>query len=68
MLSPTALLIIAAESDSLIPVQALTRAFDRAVDPKRMVSYPIGHYEIYRDPWLSKAADDAIAWFREHLA
>lgn len=68
MLSPTALLIIAAESDSLIPLQTLTRAFDRAVDPKRMVSYPIGHFEIYRDPWLSRAADDAIAWFREHLA
>lgn len=67
MLSPTALLIIAAEADSLIPAQALTHAFDRAVDPKRMVSYPIGHYEIYRDPWLSKAADDAMAWFREHL-
>ena len=67
MLSPTALLIIAAELDSLIPVQAPRRALERAAEPKKMVSYPIGHYEIYRDPWQSKAADETIAWFREHL-
>lgn len=67
MLAPTALLIIAAEADSLIPVAALARALDRAADPKKMVVYPIGHYEIYSDPWLTKAADDAIGWFRDHL-
>jgi fermentation-respiration switch protein FrsA (DUF1100 family) len=67
MVSPTALLIIAAERDSLIPIDALKQSFDRAVDPKKMTVLPIEHFEIYRDPWLSKATGNAVDWFREHL-
>jgi hypothetical protein len=67
LVSPTALLIIAAERDSLIPLDALTHSFDRAADPKKMVVLPIEHFEIYRDPWLSKATGNAVEWYREHL-
>jgi len=67
MLSPTALLIIAAENDSLVPLDALNHAFEQAADPKRMTVLPIGHFEIYQDPWLSKATDEAVDWYREYL-
>lgn len=67
MLSPTALLIIAAESDSLIPLDSLTHAFDRAADPKKLIVLPIEHFEIYQDPWLSNATDNAVGWYKEHL-
>ena len=67
MMSPTAILIIAAESDSLIPLDSLTHAYDRAADPKKMVVLPIRHWEIYQDPWLSKATDDAVEWYSDHL-
>lgn len=67
MVAPTALLIIAAERDSLIALDALTYAFDRAANPKKMIVLPIEHFEIYRDPWLSKATDNAVEWYREHL-
>lgn len=68
MVSPTALLIIAAEHDSLIPLDALKHSFDRAADPKKMIVLPIEHFEIYQDPWLSKATGIAVEWYREHLA
>jgi len=32
-----------------------------------MIALPIGHFEIYREPWLSKSADAAINWFKQHL-
>jgi uncharacterized protein len=68
MMAPTALLVIAAEHDSLISLSALRHSFDRAVEPKKMLILPIGHFEIYRDPWLSKATGNAVEWYREHLA
>lgn len=67
MLAPTTLLVIAAETDSLIPLAAVTAAFDRAAEPKRMVVLPTGHFDIYSDPWLTKSVDEAIDWFSTHL-
>ena len=67
LLAPTALLVIAAENDSLLPVATVKTSYDRAADPKKLVILPIGHFEIYQDPWLSRAADDAGAWFKTYL-
>ena len=66
MLAPTALLVIAAGKDSLIPLAALTGAVDRAAEPKRIVVLPAGHFEVYDEPWFSTAMGEAIAWFRTH--
>jgi len=46
MLAPTALLVIASETDSLIPLDAVTSAFNRAEEPKRMVVLQAGHFEV----------------------
>lgn len=67
LLAPTALLIIAAEKDSLIPLESVKAAYERAADPKELIVLPIKHFDIYQDPWLSRAAKDAVAWFRKYL-
>ena len=66
-IAPTALLLIAAEKDSLIPVEAVREAYERAREPKALSVLPIQHFEIYDEPWLSKAASIAIDWFKKYL-
>lgn len=65
--APTALLLIPAEKDSLIPVDAVRETYERAREPKALSVLPIEHFEIYEEPWLSKAAGAAIDWFEKQL-
>ncbi len=65
--SPAALLLIPAEKDYLLPFPAVNEAFVRAKEPKAMLPLPVGHFEVYSDPWLPKVASAAIEWFRKYL-
>lgn len=67
LIAPRALLVIAAERDNLIPLEAVSRSFQKALGPKNLIVYPILHFEIYTDPWKTKAANAAIGWFKKHL-
>lgn len=68
LVSPTALLIVAAEQDALIPIELVREAFERAGEPKKLVEIPCGHFDVYDDePWHSQAAGAAADWFAEHL-
>lgn len=67
MIAPRALLVIAAEEDNLIPVETVKDSYEKALEPKDLIIYPVLHFEIYTDPWLSKAANVAIDWFKTHL-
>lgn len=60
LMAPTALLLIPGEKDNLIPISAVKATYERAREPKAISILPITHFEVYRDPWLSKAADLAI--------
>ncbi len=63
-----AIMFIAAEKDDLcFPDSNFKPAFDKATGPKKWLTYPLGHYEIYLPEWCKKSADEAIAWYREHL-
>lgn len=63
-----AIMFIAAEKDDLcFPDSNFRPAYDKATGPKKWLSYPLGHYEIYLPEWCKTSADEAIAWFREHL-
>ncbi|HKJ50020.1 MAG TPA: alpha/beta hydrolase [Gammaproteobacteria bacterium] len=66
-IAPRALLIIAAQDDNLIPLEALRQACDRAGEPKKFVEYPIRHFDIYAEPWRSKAVNAAIDWYNRYL-
>ncbi len=68
LISPTPLLLIAAENDSLIPLAAVKAAYERAGEPKALVTLPCGHFDLYyNEPWHSRAAGAAVEWFRRHL-
>jgi fermentation-respiration switch protein FrsA (DUF1100 family) len=67
LVTPAALLVMPAEHDTLIPIEAVRAAFDRANEPKALSVLPIKHFDVYREPWLRKAADTAIDWFRKYL-
>ncbi len=67
LMSPTALMLIAGEKDELIALESVKKVFERAREPKELVVLPITHFEIYYEPWLSKAAEAAARWFTRYL-
>ena len=67
MMAPTALLVLPAVNDSLLPFDAVKAAFDRAGEPKEMMPMPIGHYDVYEDPWRAQAIEKSVAWYLKHL-
>ncbi len=66
-IAPRALMLIAAEQDDLCKMDGYKAMYDRAGEPKRWVSYPITHYQIYTPEWVDRSAKAAIEWFDLHL-
>ena len=68
LISPTPLLMVLAEQDSLIPVELARAAFDRAGDPKKLEVFPCGHFEVYEvEPWFSKSVNGMAEWYTKYL-
>ena len=68
LISPTPLLLIVALRDSLSPAEITFAVYEKALPPKRLVTLPIDHFDIYTDPWLARSAQAAADWFSEWLA
>jgi hypothetical protein len=63
-IAPRPLLVIAAEQDSLIPVEFIRAAMARAGEPKRLEVWPCGHFDLYQtEPWHGRAVAAARDWF-----
>jgi fermentation-respiration switch protein FrsA (DUF1100 family) len=64
--SPTPLLMVVAERDHTAATDLALRAYERALEPKRLVMTKGGHFDPYLDefPTASRAAID---WFKTHL-
>jgi len=64
--SPTPLLIVVAENDELVPTEVTLRAYNGALEPKKIVIVPGGHFDAYVKgfPVSSRAA---TAWFTQWL-
>jgi len=68
LISPTPLMMVLAEQDSLIPAELGRAAFERAGEPKELKTFAYGHFEIYEtEPWFSKAVSSMVDWFVKHL-
>jgi len=67
LMAPTALLLVAGENDSLVPIKEVEKTYARALEPKALSILPITHFVPYKEPWLSKIAGLATNWFQEHL-
>lgn len=67
LITPTALLMIHGEHD-LIPPDMVRAVFEKAGEPKKLVMLDCTHTDLYvREPWVTQAADEAIAWFDRYL-
>ncbi|MGU7769094.1 alpha/beta hydrolase [Burkholderia sp. MR1-5-21] len=64
--SPTPLLMVVATRDTITLTDLELAAYERALQPKQLVTIEGGHF----DPYLSqfrRASEAATAWFRQHL-
>jgi uncharacterized protein len=65
--SPTPLLMIVALQDTITLTDLELAAYERALEPKRLVTIPGGHF----DPYIARfdqSSAAALDWFKEHLA
>lgn len=66
-IAPRALMLIGCDHDDLCLIDGYKEMIDRAGEPKRWLTYPIGHYDIYKEEWVGDASAQAISWFKLHL-
>jgi fermentation-respiration switch protein FrsA (DUF1100 family) len=64
--SPTPLMMVVMDEDVLTQTDAAYRTYELALQPKRLVSLPGGHFEIY-NRHLEKALELSASFFAEHL-
>ncbi len=67
LISPTPVMMIAAQRDTLVPFGLVRDACERVSEPKSLVVLDCGHFDVYDGPWAEKAADAAIEWFSKYL-
>jgi uncharacterized protein len=65
-ISPTPLLMIVAASDTLTLTDLELEAYNRALEPKRLVLLPGGHFEPYTT-YFAQSSGAARDWFVQHL-
>ncbi|WP_227984103.1 alpha/beta hydrolase [Nocardia spumae] len=65
--SPTPLLMVVAEQDTLTPTDLALTGYERALEPKRLELVPGGHFAVYGDQF-SRAAEAARDFLTERLA
>ncbi len=65
-ISPRPLLMIVPTGDVLTPAEDALAAYNRALEPKKLVTLPGGHYAVYRDHF-AVTSGEAIAWFTAYL-
>ena len=65
-ISPTPLMMVVGATDHLTVVDEALAAFNRALEPKRLVLLPGGHFDAYVGNF-DDAAGAAADWFVEHL-
>ncbi|NMO93874.1 alpha/beta hydrolase [Actinomycetospora sp. TBRC 11914] len=65
-ISPTPLLMVVATHDTITLTDTALAAYERALEPKRLVTIPGGHFDPYVADFPT-ASGAARAWFADHL-
>jgi fermentation-respiration switch protein FrsA (DUF1100 family) len=65
--SPTPLLMIVALNDTITVTDLALAAYERALEPKKLVTIQGGHFDPYLGQFPTSSAA-AVAWFRKHLS
>jgi fermentation-respiration switch protein FrsA (DUF1100 family) len=67
-ISPTPLLVIEGENDQSQPPHAVRQAFERAGEPKKLMTVACGHTDLLgKAEYVDQAASAAIEWFKRYL-
>ena len=66
-INPTPLLMIIAAGDHLAVADEAFATYNRALEPKKLVILPGGHFDAYVGPGFQMASQAACDWFVEHL-
>ncbi|MFO1099538.1 MAG: alpha/beta hydrolase [Xanthobacteraceae bacterium] len=64
--SPTPILLIVALGDTIAVADLALAAYERALEPKRLVTIPGGHFDAYLGHF-ARSSSAATEWFSEHL-
>jgi fermentation-respiration switch protein FrsA (DUF1100 family) len=68
LISPTPLLVIEGEHDQSQPPHAVRQAFERAGEPKKLVTVACGHTDLLdKAEYVDQAASETIGWFKRYL-
>ena len=65
-ISPTPLMMVVALGDVLTVADLALGAYERAIEPKRLVTLPGGHFDAYVKDFEASAGP-ATEWFTQHL-
>ena len=65
-ISPTPLMMIVAQNDTLTPTDLAIEAFGRAREPKQLVIIPGGHFDAYVSGF-EQSSTPALNWFKQNL-
>jgi fermentation-respiration switch protein FrsA (DUF1100 family) len=67
LISPTPYLMVVAENDVLTPTDLAIDAYSRALEPKKLVILPGGHFDAYLGEGFKASSGAAVSWFQKHL-
>jgi fermentation-respiration switch protein FrsA (DUF1100 family) len=68
-ISPTPLLLILADADTTTPSEIARKIYHRAGEPKQLVEFSGGHYDVYNKAATRQACIDApITFLARHLS
>ena len=65
--APTPLLLVVAAGDVLVPAELALEAYERALEPKKLVILPGGHFGAYTGPDFELSSGSARDWLGQHL-
>lgn len=66
-ISPTPFMLVVALGDHLTPADITCAAFERALEPKKLLTLRCGHFEAYVGKPFEISSKAQCAWFVEHL-
>jgi hypothetical protein len=66
-ISPTPLLLVVAMGDVLAPADIALEAYERALQPKRLLMLDGGHFDPYTGDLFKQNSATQRDWFTEHL-
>jgi hypothetical protein len=66
-ISPTPLLMIVALADYITLTDLELRAYEQALEPRKLVTIEGGHFNAYLGQFIASSGA-AISWFRQHLS